>query len=331
MGWGIKQNKQLICLPEYKRVEYLIEIRALIKLKKCTKKHMQHIRGRLGNVAQIKFPGKAFLRRLDACIYLPKFNDNDIINISQFVLFDLIWWEFVLSDPKLVEVPFDFILKSPDDADLKLYTDATTKIGFAAHMNNLAFQVKFSDTIINQVEKMRGPLDIALFELLAPVVACEVFVSELTGKSVSMYIDNPGAASAVATKAPRLYRLDMNFLILYLAKLAIEFNFMFWGIHCFDARMDVADGLSRYKTEPKYNINKNFKSYNEKALIITNKILTQLMLYPNNLNDNCDIPRNIRAEFNILLDEKCYKFEKQRKLDKLNNLLKYNTLEIRSK
>ena len=106
---------------------------------------------------------------------------------------------------------------------------------------------------------------------------------------------------------------------------------MFWGIHCFDARMDVADGLSRYKTEPKYNINKNFKSYNEKALIITNKILTQLMLYPNNLNDNSDIPRNIRAEFNILLDEKYYKFEKQRKLDKLNNLLKYNTLEIRSK
>ena len=60
LGWGIKQNLQKICLPEDKRIEYLSEVKTLIKEKTTDKRFLQHVRGRLGNVAQIKFPGKHF-------------------------------------------------------------------------------------------------------------------------------------------------------------------------------------------------------------------------------------------------------------------------------
>ena len=291
---------------------------------------MEKLRGRLGNVAQIRFPGKAFLRRFDAVIYMPSLQYNTKIDISDYIISDLKWWEWVLANPKNVEVPFDYILKSPDDADLTLYTDATTTLGIGGHMGNRGFRVDWKDTNLDLVRKIRGKThkdewctDIACLELLAPAIACKLWAKEMQTKSVTMYIDNASAAAAVKTKAPKLYRIDMNYLIRYMAKLAVSHNFLFWGIHKFDKDMDRADGLSRLKTDDKYQFGPDQIDDSVQATIICNELLTCLMYEPNNLPQDRTIPYKIRKEYNILLDDR---YLREEKLAKNKIIYKYNIL-----
>ena len=330
LGWGIKQSKQKICLPEDKRVDYLQEVQLILKDKQASKKFIHHVRGRLGNVAQIKFPGKAFLRRLDAVLYLPKFKDSETIRMSSFVLEDLRWWESVLQNPTNVEVDFDYILKSPDAADFEIYTDATTEIGFGGHLDSIWFQVRWEDTIIDKIEGVRGPLDITIRELLIPLVAAELFKTKLHNKAVTIYNDNPGAASAIATAAPPLYRLDMHCLIIHLASLAVEHNFLYWGTHVIaksNHNMNLADGLSRFNPDTQAIFQDKFTCVNQQAITITNKLLLKLLQAPLNLPSKYDIELDIRKEFNILLNEKFYQNTKMRTNDILDQFYKYNILK----
>ena len=330
LGWGIKQNKQRICLPEDKRIEYLREVQQILKDKRASKQFVHHVRGRLGNVAQIKFPGKAFLRRLDAVLYLPKFKDTDTIDMSSFVLEDLRWWESVLQNPANVEVDFDYILKSPDEADFEVYTDATTEIGFGGHLDSIWFQVKWEDTIINKIEQIRGPLDITIRELLIPLVAIELIKPKLHNKSITIYNDNPGAACAIATAAPPLYRLDMHCLITHLASMAVNSNFLYWGVHTIaksNHNMNLADGLSRFNPDTKDIFQDKFECVNKQALEVTNKLLLKIAQTPLNLSPKYDIDDNIRKEFKILLNERFYQNTKLKNNNILKQFKEYNILQ----
>ena len=70
----------------------------------------------------------------------------------------------------------------------------------------------------------------------------------LSGKAVTLYNDNAAAAAAIATKAPALWRSDLQYLIREIAKLAIHYKFYFWGIHVNGKKNDIADALSRFKS-----------------------------------------------------------------------------------
>ena len=320
LGWGFKQSKLKICMLKDKRVKYLNDVNFLLYYKLANRKFLEQVKGRLNNVAQIRFPGKAMLRRLDALIYLPKFNYSEPIPINSFVARDLKWWKWVLEKERRCEVSYKDMLKSSDDADLDITTDAASEVGIGGHSQFAAFQIKWSNTRFKLVKEARKDFDICGQEYLGSIVAAELFGPSLRGKSVTIYNDNPGAAAALGSKAPPLSRLDLHFLTIYLAKIAVEFNFKFWAVHCTDERMKFADGLSRFFPQREFQISPRYKDLSEEATIICNNIMDKLARYPNNLPNKRDISFSIRYKFKILFDEKYYKEEKMKKQKYVNEL-----------
>ena len=311
LGWIYNTLTQMVALPEDKRVEYLEFISVVLNDMQGSKKTMQKVIGRLQRVATIIPLGKAFVRRLEAAIYLPKFEDNDIVHLSNFVLQDLKWWVNILSDPKKCCAPFSLVLKQPWDGDILLYTDATTTIGIGGHTGTHAFQILWKDTILSKIKNLRDNIDIHVLELLGPVIACTLWGHLFSGKAISIYNDNPGAYGALWSKAPALNRLDMQFLTRHLVELARKYRFHFWGIYCTDTRMDIADGLSRFfDHDDKYIIGKNgfIGEPFDNVKKVCNDLLNKLLWQPANLPKNIDISQDIRKEYNILLDEDRYKY-----------------------
>ena len=70
---------------------------------------------------------------------------------------------------------------------------------------------------------------------------------QLAGKAVTIYNDNPSAASALISKAPQLHRNDLQCIIRYICMLAIEKRFMCWGVKIDGDVNDYTDASSRFK------------------------------------------------------------------------------------
>ena len=107
--------------------------------------------------------------------------------------------------------------------------------------------MRWSDTDYAAVLKMRPELKIHAQELMGSWIAFDLWGTQLSGKSVTMYNDNPSAAAALITKAPKLHRNDLQCIIRDIAKMAIEHRFMFWGVKIDGKVNEYADALSRFK------------------------------------------------------------------------------------
>ena len=213
------------------------------------KKQMEKLDGVLNCIAQLKFPAKAFLRRLQARISDPRFQYNTWTKTDQFVEFELDWWIAFLSKKDSTRCSFDYFLRRPDQGDHQVYTDAAGSKGVGGFIDNkYSFQVLWEDTIWDEVEAIRPDLDIQVQEYLGSVVAMDLFSDILCNSSVTFYNDNPGAAGALISKAPPLWRVDMQCLTRQIASLAIDNDVMYWGIKIDGDDNDNADALSRFKS-----------------------------------------------------------------------------------
>ena len=331
LGWLYDTIDRMAGMVERKRLVLLEAVLKLIKKHKSDKKSLEKLLGRMQHASLVIFPGKAFVRRLEAVLHLTKFEYNVPIPLSNFVIEDLKWWANVLRQPKLCRTSFDLLLKHPGDGDFKLFTDASSKWGGGGYLMNknekilLKFQIDWDDTILKQLKRIR-PIEIDVLELLMSIVGIVVILPKLKNKSISIYNDNPTAAGAIRTKAPRLYRLDLQFLVRKLATLAVENKFYFWGIHYTvkdgDA-MKLADDLSRFQASAR------FKTRNVPEINITkivNKFMIELKNHPLNLPQKIDISDDIREEYNILLNDDEFNYNTDINNNLLNDQSKYNIL-----
>ena len=311
LGWIYDTILRIVGVPDDKRLILLNMVLKFIDKKRSDRKSLEKLIGRMQNVSLVVFPAKAFVRRLEAVLHLPKFKYNIPIPLSNFVIEDLLWWSNILQQPELCRTSFDLILKHPSDGDIQLFSDASSKYGGGGFLTSKLwkcdrkFQVLWDETILDQVKAVR-PVDIEVLELLTSIVGVALVAKDIKNKSISIYNDNPIAASAIRTKAPRLFRMDLQFLIRYLATMAVEHKFYFWGIHFTVAdgpEMQLADDLSRFHARARVKTANAFE-YNPLSLV--NDLLMQLMLYPLNLDENIDIDKSIREKYRILLDNEFY-------------------------
>ena len=330
LGWLYDTIARCVGMVHAKRIELLNLILRLIKTHKSDKKTLEKLIGKLQNASLVIFPGKAFIRRLEALLYLTKYDYNVPINLSPFVINDLKWWADILKQPELCRTSFDLILKNPDDGDFKVISDASSTIGGGGYVvdknNNKMFhyQVDWQDTILNELKTYR-PIEIDVLELIMSIVGVLLIIPELKNKAVTIYNDNCGAAAAIRTKAPRLYRLDMQYLVRFLATLAVKNKFYFWGIH-FTIKdgdeMKIADQLSRF-TYKKENSN---STNTINCANIVNVLFKGLLNHPKNLAKNVEIGNDIRKEYRLLLDDDVVDYSKMHPIDVVVNQKKYNIL-----
>ena len=153
-------------------------------------------------------------------------------------------------------------------------------------MDNLTYQIKWSDTILSDLVRVRGTFDIHAQEMLGALIAVRLWAHTLQGQCVALYNDNPGAAGAIITKAPPLHRLDMQYMIRELAKLAVKYHFYFWGIKIDGANNDKADALSRFYDLKQFDVDEskcNMSSFGETQKV-TNEYMSELIQYRKNVH-----------------------------------------------
>ena len=240
-----------LSLSEQRRFTYLTYLITARDAGFMYHKQAEILDGSLNCVAVLKFPAKAMLRRFHAVIHDPRLHSNDVIIIDEFLRADIDWWIDFLMNPANCRISFDTFLKKPDDGDIEIYTDASGEIGVGGIIGDtIAFQIKWSQTIWYDVMKIRPEMDIQVQEALGPLIAMQIARELIKDKSVTIYNDNPGAAAALITKAPPLWRNDMQFITREIAMLAIENNTMYWGIKI-DGKHNEYTKSKRSLTEPK--------------------------------------------------------------------------------
>ena len=303
LGWIYSTLLQMVLLPDDKRDLLLSLIRKVLATKQGTVKLFRQLIGRLQHASTVVFPGKVFIRRLEALLHLPRFKDGDSFTVGTFVLQHLKWWEKILTSNTPCGMSFDLLLKHPSDSEIVIYTDACTEIGGGGFImglgNTIYFQIKWADTNFTVVEKSRE-LDIAILELLMSVAAVFLIKDKIHDKTITLYNDNPGAANSLSSKAPPLNRLDLQAMIEELATLAYEQKFYWWGVHEIvknSQNMRIADRLSRF--EPLIWSN---GAYQLDIKDQCNYLFDILLKTPRNLVKFKDLSQDIRRAYGILFE-----------------------------
>ena len=275
-----------LAISEQRRFRYLMYIKMALYIGYFTTKQLEILIGSLNCVAQIIFPAKAMLRRLYACLYDPQSRKRGIIEIVQFLKYELYWWIDLLSHRKYLRISFEFYQKKPDEGDVVIYTDAAghEQLGVGGIIGDtIAFQVRWEDTIWNKVLKDRPELDIQVQEGLGYLIAVEIAVDDLRGKAVTIYNDNHGAAAALISKAPPFWRSDMQYITRKIAQHAFQNNYMYWGIKIDGDDNEYADALSRFFTNYDWT-QLGFTMID--ATDVTNQLLLELWEYYPNMPAN---------------------------------------------
>ena len=88
--------------------------------------------------------------------------------------------------------------------------------------------MRWKDTIYFQVLSKRPELKIHAQELIGAWIAFDLWGVQLAGTAVTFYNDNPAAAAALITKAPPLFRSDLQCITRDFSLNAMKNRFMFW-------------------------------------------------------------------------------------------------------
>ena len=180
LGIEINTVTMTVRLPDDK----LWELKALLlewkRKKKCTKRSLLSLIGKLAFAARIVKPGRLFLRRL---IDLSTKVDglNKYITLNAEARADIAWWlDFIPTWSGSA-----FIQHSPVTADsLSLYSDASG-IGFGAYFDTHWFAIPWP-------QQYRG-YDIGFRELFAITAAIFTWGDDLAGKQILFFTDNKNA------------------------------------------------------------------------------------------------------------------------------------------
>ena len=180
LGIEINTVTMTVRLPDDK----LWELKALLlewkRKKKCTKRSLLSLIGKLAFAARIVKPGRLFLRRL---IDLSTKVDglNKYITLNAEARADIAWWlDFIPTWSGSA-----FIQHSPVTGDsLSLYSDASG-IGFGAYFDTHWFAIPWP-------QQYRG-YDIGFRELFAITAAIFTWGDDLAGKQILFFTDNKNA------------------------------------------------------------------------------------------------------------------------------------------
>lgn len=292
LGWLYDTCAQTVSIPPNKVEAYIAILRRVIRNKLSDKKQLEQIVGFLTWASVAVFPGKAFVRRLEHALYLELKDYKTKIHLTEFVLEDMRWWVHALQH--MNGIPLQWIVSNNEKFDIEVWTDAATKSGLGGcSSDKRAFQIRNSDTFSNFVSTRRKGVDIHFLELLAMLVAAKLWAPFWKHKNVRFYCDNPGAAASLIHKRAPLHRQDMNWMVREFSKLAVIHQFRFWIVHVDGSENEIADGLSRFKSEYK-NDSPITQSYEFETHVELKNLVNQLYSDILKLPYNDDDPKRLQ-------------------------------------
>ena len=235
LGIEIDSDDMVIRLPAEKLSELLDLLNVWHDHKKCTKRELLSLIGKLSFAAKVVQPGRIFLRRLiDLSTTVRELHHH--ISITRESRRDIEWWrEFLPTWNAQSVIPELGWTASPD---LELYTDAST-VGYGAVYQTHWFTGKWPEPVtLNSIPWK---------ELFTIYAACFVWGPAWKGKKVLLHTDNEAATflwDRKSSKCPHLMQLVRK---LYLVAARNEFSVALEHISGSSNKM--ADLLSRLQVD----------------------------------------------------------------------------------
>ena len=203
--------------------------------RKCTKKELLSLIGKLSFICKVVRPGRIFLRRLiDISTTVNKLHHH--ITLNSETRADIKWWiDFLPTWNRTSIIPDPFTTLS---SDIKLHTDASC-IGFGAIYQSAWIQAAWPQEYLNK------NFDIDFKELFAIVAATKTWGHQWAGKRIVFLTDNLPITQIWqigSTKSKELMTLVRN---LYLTAARLE---CFISLkHVYGLHNPIADAISRFQ------------------------------------------------------------------------------------
>ena len=251
LGWLYNTRARTVSLPTAKQIAYTAHVTKLIREyeRGVYKKTLEQVTGELEHASVAIYPGKTRMRNLHHALHLECYDYKTKIYLTHATLQDLKWWRFALQH--MNGIPLTWIFMDPQKFDDEVWTDASLrgdlKVGGMGGCSNsgYAYQLDNRETLAYFVSLRRKGVDIMLLEQLALYTMMKHMAPHWRFKNVRLWCDNRSVVFAVADKRAPLIRRDMNFILIEMCKLSVEFKFRFW-IEWIEGDFNtLADRLSR--------------------------------------------------------------------------------------
>ena len=255
LGFLYNSRTRMISIPPAKVHIIISRINHLLELAKTkvSRRQIAKVSGVLMWVSQVIFPAKAMLRRIQYYVDCTKYGwDIRHIRLPATIKADLVWWKRILASTAN-GISFDYILKSPQDANIHIWTDAagTDFLGCGGlSSTGHYFQLQWSTFRLSAAAIHLLQSDIVYKEFFAIVLAALLWAPLFTNKSVTFHCDNQGVVDIISAKNCAYHRTDLMDLMRILAETAILNRFWFWANHISGSDNIEADNLSRFKASP---------------------------------------------------------------------------------
>ena len=178
LGINSDSTNFTIRITDDKYIELSTLLSTWRKRKKCTKRDLLSLIGKLSFACKVVRPGRIFMRRL-ITLSTTVHQLQHHITLNRQAQADIQWWiDFLPSWNRSSLIPESFTILS---SDLQLFTDASN-IGFGAFYNRSWIQAAWPDSYL--------PHSIDYKELFAILAACITWGSHWKGKRIVFITDN---------------------------------------------------------------------------------------------------------------------------------------------
>ena len=239
-------RNQWLSLPKHKSDKYIFDLQLLLQKKSISQQELLTHIGRTRHMASIYRPLAAFARNLEVWAYSVKKLSHHV-RLSKPLKNDIELCIWGIDQASKFGISFDQFLKPMHIPDIKLYTDASLKIGLGGYSDNgLWFKNSWRD--INLFHPNNR--DIVWRELVAIFAFIHTLRSSLRNKVVHIFTDNESCKFMLISMRSKLSRPDLQTIINEICKILIEFAIILWVEHIPGKQNIIPDSLSRNQPIP---------------------------------------------------------------------------------
>ncbi|XP_077862823.1 uncharacterized protein LOC102807207 [Saccoglossus kowalevskii] len=238
LGIMLNSKELMAFLPTDKRIGISKKLSEVLAKKSVTKQVLLSLLGHLSFAGRVVLPGRSFVSHLlQLASIVPKLHYHVAINSD--CRMELAMWDSFLQSWNGVHLFLNSEVTSA--ADLQIYTDASSTVGFGGYFRGEWFNdCRPAELNMNN----RSDLSMALLELYPIVVAAMLWGGKWSQKRIRFNCDNEATVHIINKGRASSKCQTINKLIRRLTLLAMRYNFIILARFLPGVHNGIADSLS---------------------------------------------------------------------------------------
>lgn len=240
LGIILDSVNMLARLPQDKVQRLISMLQQFSKKTKCTKLELLSLLGHMSFASKVIVPGRSFMSYL---LQLTKGvgSYHDIVHLNKDCKQDMKMWIKFLENWNGVSF---FIDSTVTNADIELFTDASSTKGFGGYYAGKWFQGSWPEELSKYASENKQ-LSMALLELYPIVMAAMIWGHQWSKKRIIFRCDNLGTCHIL--RKGRSKCSNIMLLMRRLTWCAATNNFSFYSEHIRGVKNSISDAISRFQ------------------------------------------------------------------------------------